>query len=135
MVWAGVDTGATGATAVLYRGVVAVGRGGGDELANVAVGAKDGIDKEGVAPYPAKTGTTGPLLVADGDGVDTGLGFKVGVPLTDGSNELIEHALDALVVVFAIGILRYAGSRNTALHGLGGLVAREEHDDTSRSRD
>ena len=135
MVWAGGDTGAAVAAAVLYRGVVAVGRGGGDELANVAVGAKDGIDKEGVAPYPAKTGAVGPLLVADGDSVDTGLGFKVGVPLTDGSNELEKHPFDALVVVFAIGILRYAGSRDTVLHGLGGLVAREEHDDTSRSGD
>ena len=135
MVWAGVDTGVAVAAAVLYRGVVAVGRGGGDELANVAVGAKDGIDKEGVAPYPAKAGTTGPLLVADGDGVDTGLGFEVGVSLSDGSNELVEHPFEALVVVFAIGILRYAGSRNTALHGLGGLVAREEYNDTSRSGD
>ena len=135
MVWAGGDTGAAVAAAVLYRGVVAVGRGEGDEFANVAVGAKDGIDKEGVAPYPAKTGTTGPLLVADGDCVDTGLGFKVGVPLTDGSNELEKHPFDALVVVLAIGILCYAGSRDTVLHGLGGLVAREEHNDTSRSGD
>ena len=135
MIWAGVDTGSAVVTAVLYRGVVAVGRGGGDKLADVAVGAKDGIDKEGVAPYPAKTGTTGPLLVADGDGVDTGLGFEVGVPLTDGSNELEKHPFDALVVVLAIGILRNAGSRHTALHGLGGLVAREEHYNTSRSGD
>ena len=123
MVWAGGDTGAAVATAVLYRGVVAVGRVGGDELANVAVGAKDGIDKEGVAAYPAKTGTAGPLLVADGDGVDTELGFEVGVPLADGRDELVEHPFDAFVVVLAIGILRYAGFSHTVLHGLGGLVA------------
>ena len=86
MVWAGINTGMAIAAAVRYGGIVLVGRVGGYQFPNVAIGPEGWIYEECVASYPAKACPSSPLLVADGDGVDTGLCFKVWVSIPYGGN-------------------------------------------------
>lgn len=126
VVGTGLEAQRAAVASVGYRRVVVVEGRCGDQFCHVAVAAIGGVDEQGVLSYPSQSGLGSPQLVADGYGIDAGLGLEGGAALAYEGYQTEEHLSDAFVVVLAIGILGYAMG---TLHGLRGLVAYEEADD------
>ena len=126
LVGAGLETAVAGTTAVGQWTVVGIGGEGDHQFADVAVRAEEGIDEERVFAPPTETGLDCPIFIADRGCVDKGAPLEAGIAGIEGGEKLIEEAFEALVVVFAIGVL---GNLDWALHKGRGLVAEEDGND------